>query len=157
MDVEEFYDEYEGVCQLANDMRGLLPLERLLCLRNCLRGSRLETYDHVKKLTQEDGTFQTEPDAVYNTIKGKLLRFRRSYEEKQTIALQEWNCLVKGNVGAIEFEGRWERSIRKLANFGLERSQQELMLAYYGKINEQTAREIKKDRRTYANLAAPSQ
>ena len=27
-DVEEFYDEYEGVCQLANDMRGLLAFER---------------------------------------------------------------------------------------------------------------------------------
>ena len=48
MEVEEFYDEYEGVCQLANDMRGLLPLERLLCLRNCLRGSRLENYENVK-------------------------------------------------------------------------------------------------------------
>ena len=65
-------------------------------------------------MTQEDGTFQTEPDAVYNMIKGKLLRFRRSYEEKQIIALQDWKCLIKVNVGAIEFEGRWERSIRKL-------------------------------------------
>ena len=85
-DVEEFYDEYEGVCQLANDMRGLLPFERLVALKICLRGSRLETYENAKKSTQEDGTYLSNPEAVYNTIKGKLLRFRRSYEEKQTLA-----------------------------------------------------------------------
>ena len=117
----------------------------------CLRGSRLETYENVKKLTQEDGTYLSDPEAVYNTIKGKLLRFRRSYEKKQTLALAEWNGLNKGTLSAIEFEGKWERPIRKLVKFGLERSQQDLMLAYYGKIHKQTAREIKKDRRTYAN------
>ena len=150
-DVEEFYDEYEGVCQLANDMRGLLPFERLVALKMCLRGSSLETYENVKTLTQEDGTYLSNPEAIYNTIKGTLLRFRRSYEEKQTLAMAERNGLGKGTLSAIQFEGKWERSIRKLVKFGLERSQQELMLAYDGKIHKQTAREIKKDRRAYAN------
>ena len=77
--------------------------------------------------------------------------FKRTYEEKQTVALAEWNGLTKGSLSALEFETRSERTIRKLVKFGLERSQQELMLAYYGRINKQTAREIKKDCRTYAN------
>ena len=51
----------------------------------------------------------------------------------------------------MESETRWERVIRKLARFGLERGTQELLLGYYCKIAKQTAREIKKDRRTYAN------
>ena len=54
-------------------MKGLLPMERLIALKSCLRGSRLETYGNVKKLTQEDGTFLTEADKVYDTIKGTLL------------------------------------------------------------------------------------
>ena len=84
MEVEDFYDEFEGVCQLANDMRGLLPMERLLALKSCLRSSTTETYDKFKKLCQENGTFATDPEEVYDMIKGKLLRFRKTFEEKQT-------------------------------------------------------------------------
>ncbi len=58
---------------------------------------------------------------------------------------------MKGSLTALEFETRWERIIRKLEKFGLERGPQELLLAYYGKINKQIAREIKKDRRSYPN------
>ncbi len=44
----------------------------------------------------------------------------------------------------MEFETRWERVVRKLARFGLERGTQELLLGYYCKIAKQTAREIKR-------------
>ena len=44
---------------------------------------------------------------VYDLIKGKLLRFRKTYEEKQTIAFSDWNNLYKGALAALEFETRW--------------------------------------------------
>jgi hypothetical protein len=151
LEVEEFYEEFESVCGLANDMRGLAPMERLLALKSSLRGSRSETYENVKKSCTENGTFTKDPEGVYDIIKGKLLRFRKTYEEKQTLALSEWNNLYKGALTALEFETRWERVIRKLARFGLERGTQELLLGYYCKIAKQSAKEIKKDRRVYAN------
>ncbi len=92
-----------------------------------------------------------DPEAVYEIIKGKLLRFRKTFEEKQPVALGEWSGLMKGSLTALEFETRWERVIRKLQKFGLERGPQELLLAYYGEISKTTAREIKKDWRSYPN------
>ena len=88
---------------------------------------------------------------VYDLIKGRLLRFRKTYEEKQTLALSDWNNLYKGALTALEFETKWERVIRKLARYGLERGTQELLLGYYCKISKQAAKEIKKDRRVYPN------
>ena len=32
LEVEEFYEEFENICGLANDMKGLNPMERLLAL-----------------------------------------------------------------------------------------------------------------------------
>ncbi len=49
LDVEEFYEEFESVCGLANDMKGLAPMERLLALNSSLRGSRAETYANVER------------------------------------------------------------------------------------------------------------
>jgi hypothetical protein len=49
LEVEEFYEEFENICGLANDMKGLNPMERLLALKTTLRGSRAEIYDNVRK------------------------------------------------------------------------------------------------------------
>ena len=125
-------------------------MEKLLALTS-LRGSRSEIYDNVKKTCTEDGSFTKDPETVYDLIKGKLLRFRKTYEEKQTLALSDWNNLFKGALTALEFETRWERVINKLKKYGLERGTQELLLGYYCKISKQAAKEIKKDRRVYPN------
>jgi hypothetical protein len=151
LEVEEFYEEFENICGLANDMKGLAPMERLLALKTTLRGSRSEIYDNVKKICTEDGSFSKDPEKVYDLIKGKLLRFRKTYEEKQTIALADWTNLYKNNLTALEFETRWERVINRLRKYGLERGSQELLLGYYCKISRPAAKEIKKDRRVYAN------
>ncbi len=82
LEVGEFFDESESVCALANDMRGLAPLERLLALKSSLRGSRSETYENAKRFWTENGTFAKDPEGVYETIKGKLLRFRKTYGGK---------------------------------------------------------------------------
>ena len=132
-------------------MIGLAPMEKLLALKTTLRGSRSEIYDNVKKICTEDGSFMRDPEMVYDLIKGKLLRFRKTYEEKQTIALSDWNNLFKGNLTALEFETRWERVINKLKKYGWERGSQERLLGYYCKISKPAAKEIKKDRRVYAN------
>jgi hypothetical protein len=151
LEVEEFYEEFENICGLANDMKGLNPMERLLALKTTLRGSRAEIYDNVRKYCTEDGSFAKDPDKVYELIKNKLLTFRKTYEEKQTTALAEWTNLYKANLTALEFETRWEKVINKLKRYGLERQPQELLLGYYCKINSLTAKEIKKDRRIYQN------
>ena len=39
-EVEEFYEKYEDLCRLANDGRGMSPLEHLTTLVSCLRGSK---------------------------------------------------------------------------------------------------------------------
>ena len=57
LEVDDFYEEFENICGLANDMRGLAPMERLLALKTTLRGSRSEIYDNVKKTCTEDGSF----------------------------------------------------------------------------------------------------
>ena len=105
----------------------------------------------MKKICTEDGTFTKDPHIVYDAIKVKLLRFVKTREEKQTMALQEWNCLTKGKASSLEFETRWERAIRKLKRYGLEKGPQELLLGYLGRISKQCATEIRKDRRTYTN------
>ena len=113
MPVEEFYEEFERICGLANDMRGLAPMEKLSALKTSLRRSRSETYDNVKKTCTENGTFSKDPELVYDLIKGRPLRFTKTYEEKQTLALSDWNNLYKGALTALEFETKWERVIRK--------------------------------------------
>ena len=54
----------------------------------------------MKNICTENGTFAKDPEGVYEMIKGKLLRFRKTYEEKQTLALSEWNNLHKGALTA---------------------------------------------------------
>jgi hypothetical protein len=38
--IEEFYGKYEDDCRLANDGRGMTPLEHLTTLVSCLKGRR---------------------------------------------------------------------------------------------------------------------
>ena len=90
MEVEDFYEEFEGVRQLRNDMRGLLPMERLLALKSCLRGSRLKTYDNVKKLTQEDGTFMTEADNFSGL--GELMKKSKQLLSQSGMASRKVRC-----------------------------------------------------------------
>ena len=135
LNVDEFFDEYENICGLANDCRGLGPQEMLLALKASLRGSRLDTYNNMRQICQEDGTLTTDPGGVYAAIKAKLLRFCRTFEEKQTLALTEWGSLFKGALNSLEFETRWDRATRKLQKYGLTRSAEELKITYLCKIN----------------------
>ena len=43
-DIKEFFDNYEDMCNLANDGRGMLPQERLQTLATCLKGTKLKIY-----------------------------------------------------------------------------------------------------------------
>jgi hypothetical protein len=149
LNVDEFFDEYENICGLANDCRGLGPQEMLLALKASLRGSRLDTYNNMRQICQEDGTLTTDPGGVYAAIKAKLLRFCRTFEEKQTLALTEWGSLFKGALNSLEFETRWDRATRKLQKYGLTRSAEELKITYLCKINKVVAANIRRDRRMY--------
>ena len=56
LEVEEFYEEFENICGLANDMKGPAPMDKLLALKTTLRVSRSEIYDNVKYKCTEDGS-----------------------------------------------------------------------------------------------------
>jgi hypothetical protein len=103
----------------------------------------------MRQISQEDGTFASHPEQIYALIKAKLMRFCKTFEEKQTLALTEWGGLFKGPLNSLEFETRWERAIRKLQKFGLTRTAEELKITYLCKINKVVAANIRRDRRMY--------
>ena len=43
-DIKEFFDKYEDMCNLANDGKGMLPMEHLQTLSTCLKGAKEKIY-----------------------------------------------------------------------------------------------------------------
>ena len=81
-DVVMFYEEFEDVCALANNCKGMSARERLLALRGRCRGSRLKTYTNAYRAAWKSGEVLNDPEAVYARIKAKHLVFRESREER---------------------------------------------------------------------------
>ena len=52
-DIEEFYEKYEDLCNLANDGKGMNPTVHLTTLVSCLTGSKEKIYKLICKKTQE--------------------------------------------------------------------------------------------------------
>ena len=58
-EVEEFFDKFESICQLANDGRGMSDTERLTTLGACLSGSKAKIYETNKKRAIREGTWES--------------------------------------------------------------------------------------------------
>ena len=70
-------------------------LERLRCLGNCLQQSRKKVYRVILKETRRSGLLRTDPGAVYETTRGRLMEFRETLLEKQNRVEGEYhNCLL---------------------------------------------------------------
>ena len=82
-DVVMFYEEFEDVCALANNCKGMSARERLLALRGRCRGSRLKTYTNAYRAAWKSGEVLNDPEAVYARTKAKHLVFGESREERE--------------------------------------------------------------------------
>ena len=81
--MSQFYEEFEDVCALANNCKGMSFREQLLALCGRCRGSRLKTYNNVYRAAWKSGEVLSDPKAVYDRIKSRHVVFGESREEKE--------------------------------------------------------------------------
>eukprot|EP00439_Symbiodinium_sp_Y106_P001784 s1132_g1.t1 len=140
-DVVLFYEEFEDVCALANNCRGMSARERLLALRARCKGSRQKTYTNAYRAAWKSGEVISDPEAVYLRIKNKHLREVRVDGEHQ--------ALTKGKLTGHQFEPLFEASIADLEAVGLGKTPRELYLSYLRKMPPHLQKEIRQDKRIW--------
>ena len=138
-DVVLFYEEFEDVCALANNCRGMSAREKLLALRARCKGSRAKTYGEVVDDTE----------AVYLRIKNKHLMFGESREEREVRIDGEHQALVKERLSGHQFEPLFETSVADLESVGLGKTARELYLSYLRKMPPHLQKEIRQDKRIW--------
>ena len=125
--------------------------ERLMTLKNCLKGSRKKIYDNVYKnmknlMSTEDG-----PKKIYDEIKRRHYRFLETSTERQLRVRGEWHALEKTKgMSCWQFEAEWERIHSELEEVGLGQAPREKMLAYICKVGP-VSETIRLDRRPRRN------
>ena len=148
-DVVMFYEEFEDVCALANNCKGMSARERLLALRGRCRGSRLKTYTNAYRAAWKSGEVLNDPEAVYARIKVKHLVFGESREEREVRVDGEHASLAKGRLTGHQFEPLFEASIAELEAVGLGKTPRELYLSYLRKMPPHLQKEIRADKRLW--------
>ena len=63
---------------MANDGRGVNPAEHLATLLSCLGGSKENVYKLVHRKHWKLGTLTEDPDAVFQEIKNRRVKFTES-------------------------------------------------------------------------------
>ena len=142
-DVVLFYEEFEDVCALANNCRGMSAREKLLALRARCKGSRAKTYTNAYRAAWKTGEVVDDPEAVYLRIKNKHLMFGESREEREVRIDGEHQALVKGRLSGHQFEPLFEASVADLESVGLGKTPRELYLSYLRKMPPHLQKEIR--------------
>ena len=148
-DVALFYEEFEDVCALANNCKGMSFREQLLALRAPCRGSRLKAFTNIYRSAWKSGEILDDPESVYRRIKNKHLVFAESREEKEVRIDAEHAALAKGRLSACQFEPLFESSISELESVGLGKTTRELYLSYLRKMPAHLQKEIRGDKRLW--------
>ena len=148
-DVALFYEEFEDVCALANNCKGMSFREQLLALRARCRGSRLKAFTNIYRSAWKSGEILDDPESVYQRIKNKHLVFAESREEKEVRIDAEHAALAKGRLSACQFEPLFESSISELESVGLGKTTRELCLSYLRKMPAHLQKEIRGDKRLW--------
>ena len=148
-DVVLFYEEFEDVCALANNCRGMSAREKLLALRARCKGSRAKTYTNAYRAAWKTGEVVDDPEAVYLRIKNKHLMFGESREEREVRIDGEHQALVKGRLSGHQFEPLFEASVADLESVGLGKTARELYLSYLRKMPPHLQKEIRQDKRIW--------
>ena len=156
-DVVLFYEEFEDVCALANNCRGMSAREKLLALRARCKGSRAKTYTNAYRAAWKTGEVTEDPEAVYLRIKkkNKHLMFGESREEREVRIDGEHQALVKGRLSGHQFEPLFEASVADLESVGLGKTPRELYLSYLRKMPPHLQKEIRQDKRIWPGLETP--
>ena len=147
-DVVLFYEEFEDVCALANNCRGMSAREKLLALRARCKGSRAKTYTNAYRAAWKTGEVVDDPEAVYLRIKNKHLMFGECREEREVRIDGEHQALVKGRLSG-HFEPLFEASVADLESVGLGKTPRELYLSYLRKMPPHLQKEIRQDKRIW--------
>ena len=148
-DVVLFYEEFEDVCALANNCRGMSARAKLLALRARCKGSRAKTYTNAYRAAWKTGEVVDDPEAVYLRIKNKHLMFGESREEREVRIDGEHQALVKGRLSGHQFEPLFEASVADLESVGLGKTPRELYLSYLRKMPPHLQKEIRQDKRIW--------
>ena len=148
-DVVLFYEEFEDVCALANNCRGMSAREKLLALRARCKGSRAKTYTNAYRAAWKTGEVTEDPEAVYLRVKNKHLMFGESREEREVRIDGEHQALVKGRLSGHQFEPLFEASVADLESVGLGKTPRELYLSYLRKMPPHLQKEIRQDKRIW--------
>ena len=148
-EIEEFYEKYEDLCRLANDGRGMTPLEHLTTLVSCLRGSKEKIYKLIYRKHRRLGTVDEDPEEVFQEIRARHMKFTETPMERQMRVLGEFDALWKGQKTAHQFEAAFEEALTELELAGLAKNDRELLLAYLQKIGAKLAAEVQKDVRAW--------
>ena len=141
-DVALFYEEFEDVCALANNCKGM-------SFRARCRGSRLKAFTNIYRSAWKSGEILDDPESVYRRIKNKHLVFAESREEKEVRIDAEHAALAKGRLSACQFEPLFESSISELESVGLGKTTRELYLSYLRKMPAHLQKEIRGDKRLW--------
>ena len=148
-EIEEFYEKYEDLCRLANDGRGMTPLEHLTTLVSCLRGSKEKIYKLIYRKHRRLGTVDEDPEEVFQEIRARHMKFTETPMERQMRVLGEFDALWKGQKTAHQFEAAFEEALTELELAGLAKNDRELLLAYLQKIGAKLAAEVQEDVRAW--------
>ncbi|OLP83939.1 hypothetical protein AK812_SmicGene35243 [Symbiodinium microadriaticum] len=130
-DVVLFYEEFEDVCALANNCRGMSAREKLLALRARCKGSRAKTYTNAYRAAWKTGEVVDDP------------------EEREVRIDGEHQALVKGRLSGHQFEPLFEASVADLESVGLGKTARELYLSYLRKMPPHLQKEIRQDKRIW--------
>ncbi len=128
-EIEEFYDKHVDLCRVANDGRGVTPLERPTTLASHLKCSRRKIYKLIYKKQRRFGTIEEDPDQVVEEIKARHMNFMETPMKRQLRSLAEFDKLWKGSKTAHQFETTFEEATTELELSGLTKNERELLLA----------------------------
>ncbi|HIE71147.1 MAG TPA: hypothetical protein EYP98_13775, partial [Planctomycetes bacterium] len=148
-DIETFFEELEDVCDLANDASGMSDVERLRCLGNCLKQSRKKVYRVQLKEARRSGLLRSDPGAVYELLRTRLMEFRETLLERQNRYELEYGNLAKGSLTALQFLPLFESVTSEMDLCGVGLSERQMLLGYLRKVGTHYRQEILKDRRFY--------
>lgn len=127
-DVETFIEEFEEICGLAKNSKGMSYMEMVRTLGGCLKGSRKQAYKVELKAARHDGRRKEHPDAVYISSVERLQDFKEGLLEKQQRLSGEWKILTRGKKSALEFLPVFEALASEMELSGMGQSDRDLLL-----------------------------
>ena len=101
-DADTFFEDFEEICALANNSKGMSFIEMIRTLGGCLKGSRKQAYTVEVKAARQKGHFHMHPETVYNSLAKRLTEFKEGVLEKQQRLSREWAELKRGKKTALE-------------------------------------------------------